>query len=60
MGDLNGDGKIDVYDLCAMKKAVLSGETESFGSADINGDDVVNSDDLSLLKKFIMGEIKSF
>ena len=60
IGDLNGDGKIDVYDLCAMKKAVLSGETEYFGSADINGDDVVNGDDLSLLKKFIMGEIKSF
>ena len=59
-GDLNGDGKVDIYDLCAMKKAILNGNTENFGSADINGDDVVNGDDLTLLRKFITGEIKSF
>ena len=60
IGDLNGDGVIDIYDLCKMRKAVLSGDTDNFGTADINGDDAINSDDLTLLKKFIMGEINSF
>ena len=60
IGDLNGDGKIDSFDLCKMKKAALTGEADNFGAADINGDDVINADDLKLLKKFILGEIKSF
>ena len=59
-GDLNGDGVIDIYDLCQMKKAVLNGGAEYFGAADINGDDAINGDDLSLLRKFVLGEIKSF
>ena len=60
IGDLNEDGKIDVYDLCCMKRAVLTGEAVNFGAADINDDDAINSADLVLLKKFIMGDIKSF
>ncbi|MBR6969065.1 MAG: CotH kinase family protein [Ruminococcus sp.] len=60
IGDLNGDGKVDVYDLCKMKKAVESGDTENFGAADINDDDTINETDLDLLKRFIRGEIKSF
>ena len=59
-GDLNGDGVIDIYDLCDMKKAVQSGHADNFGAADINGDDIINSDDLDLLRKFIKGEIRSF
>lgn len=60
IGDLNGDGSIDSFDLCKMKKAVLSGEADNFGAADINGDDVIDAADLKLLKGFILGEIKSF
>ncbi|WP_303823105.1 CotH kinase family protein [Ruminococcus flavefaciens] len=60
VGDLNGDGTLDSYDLCRMKRAVLSGDADNFGAADINGDDVINRNDLDLLRKFIMGEIKSF
>ena len=55
IGDLNGDGKVDIYDLCKMKAAILSGEADNFGAADVNGDDAINSADLVLLKKFIMG-----
>ena len=32
----------------------------TFAAADINGDDVVDGEDLTLLKKFVMGEIKVF
>ncbi|MBR5682820.1 MAG: CotH kinase family protein [Ruminococcus sp.] len=60
IGDLNEDGKVDIYDLCSMKKAVLTGEADNFGAADINDDDAINSADLVLLKRFIMGDIKSF
>ena len=60
VGDLNGDGKVDIYDLCGMKKAVLNGEADNFGAADINGDDAINTADLVLLRRFIMGEIKAF
>ena len=59
-GDLNGDGIVDVYDLCEMRKAAVEGDAERFGAADVNGDDVIDGDDLMLLKKFIMGELKSF
>ena len=60
IGDLNGDGQIDSFDLCKMKRAVLSGDAENFGAADINSDDVIDKEDLKLLKKFVLGEIKYF
>lgn len=59
-GDLNGDGKINAYDVCIMRSSAASGEAEIFGAADLNGDDAINADDLKLLNKFILGEIKSF
>ena len=43
-----------------MRRAAVDGDAERFGAADINGDDVIDEEDLILLKKFIMGEIKSF
>lgn len=60
IGDLNGDGQIDSFDLCKMKRAVLSGDADNFGAADINGDDVIDQEDLKLLKQFVLGEIKYF
>ena len=43
-----------------MKKAAADGEATRFASADVNGDDVINDNDLALLRKFILGEIRSF
>ena len=59
-GDINGDGAVDIYDFTQMRKAALEGDADRFAAADINGDDNIDADDLDLLKKFIMGEIKSF
>ncbi|WP_028518148.1 carbohydrate-binding protein [Ruminococcus flavefaciens] len=59
-GDLNGDGIVDVFDLCSMRNAAVDGDTERFEAADINGDSVINEDDLVLLKKFLSGEIMAF
>lgn len=60
LGDLNGDGAVDIYDLTQMRKAALEGDAERFEAADINGDETIDSDDLTLLKRFIMGEISTF
>lgn len=60
LGDLNGDGAVDVFDLCSMRRAAVEGDAERFGAADINGDDVIDENDLKLLKQFISGELKSF
>lgn len=60
LGDLNGDEVVDIYDLIQMRRAAALGDAERFGAADINGDSAIEEDDLILLKKFIMGEIKSF
>ncbi|SEH65021.1 Carbohydrate binding module (family 6) [Ruminococcus flavefaciens] len=60
LGDLNGDGIVDIFDLCSMRNAAVDGDAERFEAADINGDSVIDENDLVLLKKFISGEIKAF
>ena len=46
--------------MCQMRRAAVEGDAERFEAADINADDVIDGEDLVLLKKFILGEIKSF
>ena len=58
LGDLNGDGTVDIYDLCSMKKAIVNGDVKNFSAADMNGDDVINETDLELLRNFIKGDCK--
>ncbi len=60
IGDANSDGIVDVFDFVIIKNAIENGLTGNFGAADINGDDAVNETDAELIKKYIMGEIKSF
>ena len=60
LGDLNGDGIVDIFDLCSMRNAAVDGDAERFEAADINGDSVIDENDLVLLKKFLSGEIKAF
>ena len=60
LGDLNGDGIVDIFDLCSMRNAAVDGDAERFEAADINGDGSIDENDLVLLKKFLSGEIKAF
>ena len=57
---IRGDGVVDSFDMCQMRRAAVEGDAERFEAADINADDVIDGEDLVLLKKFILGEIKSF
>ena len=55
IGDLNGDGKINLKDIVRLKK-ILAGLDESAGaSADVNNDGETNSLDLTALRKYILG-----
>ena len=53
-GDLNGDNKIDIYDVISMRKEVVKGTYDK--SLDFNCDDAVDSADLSLLSGYVLGE----
>lgn len=52
-GDVNGDGKVDVFDLYALGKAYNSTpETPNWNpDADLNNDLVVNAEDLSIINE---------
>ena len=58
-GDINGDGKIDSFDLITINK-YLAQETEfnelQMESADLLKDGAVNSDDAEVLKMYLLGE----
>ncbi|MBR6509508.1 MAG: SH3 domain-containing protein [Clostridia bacterium] len=58
-GDTNGDGEVDVMDFIRLKK-ILIGSAESDGSSpDFDENGVSNAEDLIILKKFLLGVIKS-
>ncbi len=63
LGDLNSDGKVDVYDLVEMRKAILgvmSGGGKAPANSDVNGDGGVSVADLLLLQKFLLGQSVQF
>lgn len=61
-GDLDGDNRIDVFDMIGMRRkyleAVLYGEYDS--RADVNDDGEVNVADMVMLQKYILGAAKDF
>ncbi len=61
-GDLNYDGRIDIFDVVLMRKAVLGKLTDEMAltAADIDGDNDVNVTDLVLVYEYVMGKIKQF
>ncbi len=60
LGDVNGDGAVDVYDMTGMRRAAVNGDAERFDAADINMDGAIDENDLRLLVSFLKGEIESF
>lgn len=57
MGDVNGDGAIDVLDIACLYTYLTAGTAEKYrpDAADVNGDDTVDVYDLQMLYEFIRG-----
>lgn len=60
-GDLNYNGKLDVFDLNLMKRGLKNGFDDiSMNVADITVDGVVDADDVKMLNSYLLSQIKSF
>lgn len=62
LGDVNEDGDVDIFDLVALRKLLVSGQSRGFNSdnyADVNFDRKVNVADLVRLQQFLLGKIDS-
>lgn len=58
-GDINTDGKVNIYDVILLKKYILKlSELSSVqkANADINADGKINVDDYSMLKQMMLGK----
>lgn len=64
IGDLNEDGRIDVFDMIELKKAYLNGTTGEdwldLFRADINQDGKIGMADLVMLQNYLLGKIDNF
>jgi len=63
LGDVNGDGIIDVRDVVLVQRHVLGKITltaEQLKAADINGDGLVDARDVALIMQYALGIIKTF
>ena len=54
LGDVNGDGEVNVADVNALIDIILSGETTGVAAADVNGDKEVNVGDVNALIALIV------
>ncbi|MGN0584458.1 MAG: dockerin type I domain-containing protein, partial [Ruminococcus sp.] len=62
-GDVNCDGRINIFDLVMFKQhvnGIVLLEGQALANADVNGDGVQDKADMILLQKFISGQIDAF
>jgi len=62
MGDVNGDGRINVADVVLVQKHILTQNltTAQQAVADVNGDGVINVRDATLIMQYSLGLISEF
>ncbi|WP_295086755.1 dockerin type I domain-containing protein [Ruminococcus sp.] len=53
-GDLNGNNKIDIYDVLSMRKEVVKGTYNK--TLDFNCDNSIDSADLTILNDYVLGK----
>jgi hypothetical protein len=58
VGDVNGDGDIDISDVVALVNIILSDGTDENSSADVNGDSLVDISDVVALVNIILSDTK--
>ena len=61
-GDVNGDGKINIFDFMLAKKGLISGfaDAQSKNAADVDRDGDVTASDIIQIHKYLLGQIKAF
>lgn len=61
-GDLNSDGRVDIFDMCLARKGFLYGfsNTIAADAADVNDNGDVDAVDLVKIQNFILGRAKTF
>ncbi|MBR6069166.1 MAG: carbohydrate binding domain-containing protein [Ruminococcus sp.] len=60
-GDINGDEKVDTFDLVLARKGAVSGLTgTALKAGDVNGDGQMTVADLVQISEFVLGKRKSF
>lgn len=62
-GDINADGKVDVFDMIELRKAYINGEAGKgldYMRADINRDGKIGMADLVMLENYLLGKIDNF
>ncbi|HRU98036.1 MAG TPA: dockerin type I domain-containing protein [Ruminococcus sp.] len=62
LGDVNDDDRVDVFDLCLMKRELIEPGTTSINkaAADVNADGVVDIKDVIEVQQFLLVERDSF
>ena len=56
VGDVNGDGNVDISDVVALVNIILSDGTDETNSADVNGDDKIDISDVVALVNIILSD----
>ncbi|MBR0484544.1 MAG: carbohydrate-binding protein, partial [Oscillospiraceae bacterium] len=59
MGDVSQDAVVNIFDLLALKRSLLNGNTLP-ASADVNGDGSADASDIRFLQDFLLGKKVSF
>ena len=58
LGDITGDGKVNILDLIKLKKSAAENkQTQDMPTADLNGDGTISSLDIAELKKIILKKL---
>lgn len=63
IGDLNKDGKINVYDLCLLKRVCFAAKSSRMipkELCDLNADSEITTADIVLMQQYLFGRIGSF
>lgn len=62
LGDVNDDDRVDVFDLCLIKREIINPGTTSINltAADVNADGVVDVKDASEVQDFLLCRTKGF
>lgn len=62
LGDLDGDERLSVFDLCLMRRLVIDGTStkKELALADLSGDHEIGVSDLVLMQKFLLADEDHF